>query len=201
MTLRRVEFCGGIGAGKSTCAALVVHRWQLPLVAERFEDIPYWRLFYQHPAAFTLEKDLSFLLSHADTMRSAPGPCVCDFAMVQTVAYSAITADAEDMRAVAAVYERLTARVGHPCTIVRLRCHPEVQLRRIAERGRAPEAGITRNYLERLDAAIEAELARIPADVPRIVFDTTVAPPAALLDHPDLVAFFRRTLRLTPPSS
>lgn len=164
----------------------MAERWRLPLVAERFEDIPYWRLFYGDPAAYTLEKDLSFLLSHADTMRKAEAPSVCDFAMVQTVAYSAIAADAADTQAVAAVYERLTARAGHPAAIVRLTCDPDVQLRRIASRGRAPEAGITRDYLDRLDTAIDTELARVPASVPRITFCTSDAPPAALLDHPAL---------------
>lgn len=185
----RIEICGGIGAGKSTCAALLATHWSLPLVLERFEDVPHWRAFYDDPARFALEKDLGFLLSHADSLRAAGDtPTVCDFAMVQTVAYSAIAGDAADTAAVAAVHDRMTARLGRPALIVRLRCDTGVQLARIAARGRAPEAGITRDYLDRLDAAIDAQLARLPATVAQVTFDTTAQAPAALLAVPALQA-------------
>jgi deoxyadenosine/deoxycytidine kinase len=117
--------------------------------------------------------------------------------MVQTVAYSAIAADRADTDAVAAVYERLTARVGQPAAVIRLTCDPHVQLRRIAARGREPEAGITRDYLDRLDTAIDAELARVPTAVPRIAFDTTDTPPEALLDLPELADALATLTRAT----
>ena len=180
--MARIEFCGGIGAGKSTCAAALAERRSLPLVSERFEAIPYWRLFYDDPAHYALEKDLSFLLSHADGMRAVTAPnFVCDFAMFQTVAYSAIAGDAADTCAVAAVFERMTVRVGHPALVFRLRCATEEQLRRIRDRGRQPETTVTADYLQRLDIAIDAELAKLPAAVRRIEFDTTGRTAADLL--------------------
>lgn len=185
----RVEFCGGIGAGKSTCAALLARHWSLPLVSERFADNPYWRRFYDQPAAFALEKDLTFLLSHAEDMRAGgDAPFVCDFAMFQTVAYSAIAGDGDDAAAIAAVYARLIARLGQPTLVVRLRCATQVQLTRIAARGRGPEAGITGDYLTRLDRAIDAQLARLPEGIAVLEFDTTAQPAGALLDHPELDA-------------
>lgn len=171
---------------------LAAHRG-LPLVSERFEDVPHWSAFYDDPARFALEKDLGFLLSHADAIRSAKGAAVCDFAMVQTVAYSRVVGDGADTGAVAAVYERMAARLGHPTMMVRLRCDTRIQLARIAARGRAPEAGVTADYLERLDAAIEVELGRLPAEVRVVAFDTSTQPAAALLTLPDVAE-----VRLTP---
>ena len=155
--------------------------------------MPHWRAFYDDPARLALEKDLGFLLSHGNSIRGVDGPAVCDFAMVQTVAYSRIAGDASDTEAVAAVYERMAARLGHPALVVRLRCDTRVQLARIAARGRAPEAGVTADYLERLDAAIEVELSRLPAEVRMIEFDTSKQPAAALLTLPRLAE-----VRLTP---
>lgn len=194
MAMRRIEFCGGIGAGKSTCAGLLAERLGLPLVAERFEDIPYWRLFNDDPARFALEKDLSFLLAHADVIRAAEPPMVCDFATVQTAAYSAIAGDADDTAAVGAVYRRMVARLGQPGLIVRLRCDTDVQLARIAARGRAPEAGITEDYLQRLDAAIDGQLDRLPPHVRIVTLDTSTTPAERLLAAPELEAAVREWL-------
>lgn len=189
MTVARIEFCGGIGAGKSTCAALLARHWGLPLVAEDFEAIPYWRLYYRDPAAYALEKDLSFLLSHAESLRAAAAArVVCDFAMVQTVAYSRIAGDAADTAAVKAVHDRLEARLGPPAAIVRLECGPEVQLARIRARARAPEQAITADYLARLDAAIDERLAAFNGAVPIVAFDTARDAPPALLAHPAIRA-------------
>lgn len=172
--MARVEICGGIGAGKSSCATVLSRTWHLPLVQERFEDIPYWKLFYRQPEAYALEKDLSFLLSHADSMRSVEGPrFLCDFAMFQTIAYSQIAGNPADTQAVELVYQRMTARVGHPGLLLRLRCDMDVQMSRIRQRGRRPELGISRDYLARLDAAIDVHIQRLPPEIRIIEIDTT----------------------------
>lgn len=186
--MARIEFCGGIGAGKSTCAGLVAARLGRPLVSERFADNPYWQLFYHHPAAHALEKDLSFLLLHADGIREAgPTPAVCDFAMFQTVSYARIAGTAPDVAAVRAVAAAMLARLGQPDLVVRLACPVAVQLDRIRRRGRVPEAGIDADYLHRLDHAITAELAQLPAGLPVVTLDAT-RPPAAVAADPALLA-------------
>jgi len=187
--MERIEFCGGIGAGKSTCASALTERWTLPLVAERFDEIPYWNLYYEDPACYALEKDLSFLISHAESIRRARAPLlVCDFSMSQTVAYSAITGDIGDTRAVAAVYERMTSRLGVPRLVFRLRCDTEVQLQRIRDRGRAPEAGITADYLKRLDHAIDERIAGLPPGTQVIELDTTGRIAPDVIDAPAVAA-------------
>ncbi|UAK25963.1 deoxynucleoside kinase [Sphingomonas nostoxanthinifaciens] len=191
--VERIEFCGGIGAGKSTCAALLAERWSLPLVGERFESIPYWQLYYQDPARYALEKDLSFLLSHVDTLRAAAAPnLVCDFALFQTVAYSAIVGDAADTAAVDAVYRQMTVRLGQPALVILLRCDTSIQLDRIRKRGRAPEQKITADYLQRLDRAIDEQIDKLPNTVSVIEWDTSRGSPSRLLEQPAIQAVIDR---------
>jgi deoxyadenosine/deoxycytidine kinase len=180
--MARIEFCGGIGAGKTSCATLLAERWSLPLISERFEAVPYWKLFAQDSTAHALEKDLSFLLSHAEGIRTAENPLsVCDFAMFQTIAYSALSGSAPDTDAVTAVYRRLSAHIGHPSLVVRLHCSVDVQLRRIEARGRPPEMGISREYLERLETMIDTHIRALPDTVRVVDLDTSVVETAATI--------------------
>lgn len=172
--LSRIEFCGGIGAGKTSWATAAARYCGLPLVTERFEQVPYWSRFYRDPIAYAFEKDLSFLLLHAAQLRDAALPkAVCDFALFQTVSYSTIFGDARDTAAVNTVFHRLSAKLGHPDLVVHLGCATDVQLERIRIRGRAPEAGIDADYLIRLDQGITAVLSELPPEIPVLRIDTT----------------------------
>jgi deoxyadenosine/deoxycytidine kinase len=186
MPMRRIEFCGGIAAGKSTCAALLAERWAVPLISEEFERNSYWRNNIQNSASQALEKDLSFLLAHANDIQATTTPAaVCDFAMFQTIAYSSLAGDDADTNAVRLVHDRLLDRIGYPSLIIRVRCPNELQLQRIRERARVPEAKMTLDYLERLDSAIDRQLAELPAGCGLIEVDTSRSE-AEFLDMSDL---------------
>lgn len=182
-TTPRVEFCGGLGTGKTACAALLAQAWNMPLVLERFEDVPYWEELYTDPGSMSLQKDLAFLLSHADSMQARPAPFVCDFAMFQTVAYSRAAGTPADTNAVDAVYQGLTERLGSPGIVVRLHCATEVQLSRIANRGRLPEQGIGPGYLKKLDDAIDEQIGRLPSGIEVVDLDVTIERPAGLVQR------------------
>lgn len=186
--MARIEFCGGLGVGKSTYASALAKRWSVPLVSEQYENIPYWHLFNVDQTNCAFEKHLSFLLMYAHELgRAASTACVCDFAMFQTVAYSSAAGDPADTEAVDAVFGRITARHGHPTLVIRLHCARDVQISRIRERGRTPELSITTDYLERLDAAINRQIEKLPAHVARVNIDTSSLPTSAFLENSILV--------------
>jgi len=68
-----------------------------------------------------------------------------------------------------AVYRRLVERVGHPSLVVHLPCTPDIQLQRIALRGRSQETGIERAYLVDLCAAINRRLEQLRSEAPDVV--------------------------------
>lgn len=173
----RIEFCGGIGAGKSTVARLLAAQSDLPLVQENYEQIPFWEEFYRDPPAYEFEKNISFMLFHGNAIRAGiahqhADPLICDFALFQDLAYAAMSRLPDDYGALAAIHDRLAARLSSPDLIVYVRCSVDEQLARIQQRDREPERAITRSYLETLSANIEAELQRTLPDVPVIEVDT-----------------------------
>lgn len=192
----RIELCGGPGVGKTTCATAISDKWVIPLVRELFENVPYWHKFHDNPAGYALEKDLSFFIPYGDQLRAAPNESyVCDFALFQTVAYSEAAQDAADSAAVAAVYERIIARRGRPRLVVRLRCDLQTQVARIRERGRAPELGLSAEYLRRLDDAIDRQLCTLELSVATVNLDTSRLTPRGLIYDEALKVAIERCLR------
>lgn len=183
--MRRIEISGGIGAGKTTLArALAAELEGARLVEEEVRTVPFFAEFYREPQAYAFEKNVSFLLSHADRIRQAAraalrdraaGPILCDYALFQDLAYADIACEPADIAALEAVYAQLAERVGAPALLIDLACSPQTQLHRIGKRGRPEEAQVSRDYLTALCEAIDrrraALLAAIP-ELPTIKLDT-----------------------------
>jgi deoxyguanosine kinase len=192
----RIEFCGGLGVGKSTLARALALRWSLPLLSETYENIPYWHHYHADPSSCALEKDLSFLLSYGNELLSAKwSACVCDFALFQAVAYSTVAGNEADTATVKTVLRRMTASQGHPVLVVRLRCLRDVQLRRIRDRARTQEQGITAEFLEALETAIDREVDALPAHIARVDLDTSFLSAPALLEDSRLRAAVEKWLK------
>jgi deoxyadenosine/deoxycytidine kinase len=181
MPADRIEISGGIGSGKTTLArALAAARAEARLVEEAVRDVPFFSRFYREPAVYGFEKNVSFVLSHADRVRASAdpdgtAPLVCDYALYQDLAYTDIVCPQSDVVAVEAVHGRMIARVGHPRVLVHLTCAPRTQLERIARRGRPEEAGVSLAYLTDLCAAHDRRLAWFAASSPdtcRLTLDT-----------------------------
>jgi deoxyguanosine kinase len=173
---RRIEFCGSIGAGKSTVARLLSGHLNAVYVAERYRQIPFWEEFYQEPAEYAFEKNLCFLMFHSDFIRRGERSCdsllVCDFSLFQDLSYARINGDAGSYDATVAVYDELVAKRGEPDLIINVTCPIAQQLARIRFRGREAEVGLTAEYIEALNQAIgEEKTLRLP-HVPTIIIDT-----------------------------
>jgi deoxyguanosine kinase len=157
----RIEVCGGIATGKSTLATRIAEGCQVRLIKESYRNIPYWTKFYSDTRGYALEKNLGFLLSHADaipeTSDQHAGHVVCDYAMFQDLAYAEL-GPPEDLSTLRWLYERLTRRLGPPAIIINLTCSTATQIERILRRGRRAERTIPESYLNELRSRIDSAL-------------------------------------------
>jgi deoxyadenosine/deoxycytidine kinase len=71
LSMARLEIVGGIGAGKTTLARVLAGAWGTQVVQEDVLDVPFFSKFYAAPQVYGFEKNISFLLSHADLIRKA----------------------------------------------------------------------------------------------------------------------------------
>jgi deoxyguanosine kinase len=195
--MQRIEICGGIATGKTSLARCLAHSASYQLIEEKFREVPFWEKFYAAPDNYAFEKNVSFLLFHADFIREAmllndSRPIVCDFAMFQDLAYASLDSAKADLHIIKPIYSKLMERIKFPNLIVKLKCSPETQLERVRRRGHPAERSITKDYLLELSEKIEEGLSELrekhPIAVEEIDTDETdfVTSPRALTIASDL---------------
>jgi deoxyadenosine/deoxycytidine kinase len=164
----RIEICGGIATGKTTLASLLAEHGDSALLLEDFRKNPFWERFYQRPDLFTHEKNVCFLAQHAGEIKSSTEAVltICDYAVVQDLAYASLTRNPEHTSVMTTLYEHLYAALPPPTLIIHLRCNETIQLARIRARGRREEDPITVAYLASLNVALDDVLASRPPACP-----------------------------------
>ncbi len=152
---QRVEICGGIASGKTTLARLLSAGERSTLIEEDFRANPFWRLAYEQPELYTLEKNICFLAQHTAAIKRSRDPLVvCDFSVVQDLAYASLQESAEHLEVMTALYQHLYLRLPPVSLVIFLKCDADTELARVRDRGRREEKRITRHFLERLDSGI-----------------------------------------------
>jgi deoxyguanosine kinase len=165
--MHRIEICGGIATGKTTLAEQIAAAGEITLIREVFEEVPFWKKFYENRDVYEFSKNVSFLLFHADCLRAASASlngAVCDFAFLQDLSYAAIsTRRGEELPILQRIHAHLAKSLSPADVIVYLRCSTQTQLKRIKGRGRQAEQSIGAHYLEDLNRALENDLRMLKA--------------------------------------
>ena len=166
---QRVEFCGGIGVGKSTIARYLASQLGFQLIEESYDTVPFWSL-HQQFSGFEFPKNIGFLIVHLEKILSTldgeeVGKIVCDFSFTQILAYAEISGSVNEKRAFREIHQMLTARIGEPWLTVHLTCPIETQIERIKRRVRIGETVPGSAFLKRLNGQIEDELSHLNGNV------------------------------------
>jgi deoxyguanosine kinase len=142
---------GGIGAGKTTTAALLAERLQVPVILEDTDRHPFLPAFYEQPDRYALETELGFVLLHAHQLKKMHTRfCVADFSIAKDLVFAKLSLGSEELQVFQAVYDWATRSLGKPQLVVFLEVGVEAMLARIRVRGRHYESGISEPYLTRL---------------------------------------------------
>lgn len=170
----RLEICGGIASGKTTLAGLL-EALTNNVVYENFRENPFWKAFYNDPARYAFETEITFLLQHYVSFRDAHeegGIIVCDTSLVLDAAYSDINLTASKHKIFHAVFNEVVAELPQMDILIHLKCSAEAELHRIRRRNRAEEAQIQVEYLAALNESVLQRVADVRDTVEVIDIDS-----------------------------
>jgi len=139
---------------------------------ENFKDNPFWPLFYKDPKRHGFETEITFLLQHFSQIKQLTCSAVCDFSLIQDLAYARVNLTGGRLTAFCAVYRQVVAEVTSPSLVVRLECSPQTELQRILRRQRQEERTIQLSYLSSLNDAITSAALEMRKDIPVIDIDS-----------------------------
>lgn len=158
----RVELAGGLGIGKSTlCRAL--ERMGFNCIYENLDNNLFLQDAFVDPAKFRFPSQMWFALTKFHELNkfySQDRINILDQAILNVLAYTNLffgDEDPEGLRLVQDTFAHLEHTMGKPDLIIHLECSPEVQMQRIAGRGRSHEKKIEMDYL----VALHDEITRL----------------------------------------
>lgn len=168
------------GAGKSTSAELVAQRLGVRVMRETTNDHPFLKSVYDDADRDDLIVELAFLLLHAAAFRRLPADelTVTDYSPVKDDLFAVDMLDSDDL----ATFQRTYADLyddPRPDVVVYLRVAPDLCLERVRRRmrldpGRAFEAGMTLDRLERMRRLYDAQLPRLGHEVLTLDVDASM---------------------------
>lgn len=165
---KRIEICAPIGVGKTTLARELAKHGFHP-VYEDVDNNPFLERYYREfSPESSYDKNNWFIDSQTAQFRNMPDDkiTVVDYAIALDRAFINVGADTpESIAGFNQRYDDLMEEVGQPDLVIVLKLPLDEQIDRINARGREMESGISREYLENLNEAIEARLTELPENV------------------------------------
>jgi deoxyadenosine/deoxycytidine kinase len=180
-----VALAGNIGTGKSTAAEIIADHFDFDLYCEPVLENRFLRPYYKDMKrwSFTLQMEFLFKrLEHHDTIERARQSCVQDRSLIEDPEVFAkylhglghMTDD--ELALYYDYFQHMNKRARQPDKLILLHT-PDINvlLRRIAQRGREEESGITGTFLKGLNNYYEgfAEVARAKYELDVLVLDVT----------------------------
>jgi len=168
MTKRFVLVAGNIGSGKTSLTERLGERLGWITGFESVQDNPYLADFYQDMHAWAFHLQVFFLghraRQHLALARAAESAIVDRSIYEDAEIFARTSLDLgniapRDYQAYRSVYELVIGSLPAPDLLLHLRAPIPVLLRRIRDRARAIEAGVTETYLSLLEQKYEQWLA------------------------------------------
>jgi deoxyadenosine/deoxycytidine kinase len=164
-----VAIAGNIGVGKSTLTRLLADRLAWTPCFEAVDENPYLADFYQDMARWSFQSQAYFLSrrlrQHAGLLEQSR-PVIQDRSVYEDAEVFARTLylqghmSERDWRTYYDLYSTLAALLAPPNLVVYLRATAPTLQRRIAQRGRDYERGISHEYLAALNQLYDDWIAR-----------------------------------------
>lgn len=197
---------GVIGVGKTTLARLLQPTFQSHLLLEEFEENPFLANFYANRGRYAFQTQIFFLLSRYHQQRrkvpdgvTAGESLIADYTFEKDALFAQINLEGDELDTYDRLHEALAEKIPNPDLIVYLRADTDVLMQRIAQRDRAYERNMSREYIHQLNLAYESFFADGRRKTPVLTIDTNnldfVRSPEDLLWVENRI---RQALKLSP---
>lgn len=197
---------GVIGVGKTTLARLLQPAFQARLLLEEFEENPFLARFYADRERYAFQTQMVFLLSRyhqqrrgvPDVLRGGEN-LLADYTFEKDALFAGINLSGDELETYYNLHEALAEKIPTPDLIVYLRAETEVLMQRIAQRDRAYERSMEREYIATLNHAYEVFFAQARRKTPVLVIETDELNYVSNPEHLQQVETrIRQALRLAP---
>lgn len=171
--ISHIEICGNIASGKTTLCQALAKKEYLPIF-EDFQSNPFFQDFYEDPATYSFETEVTFLLQHYNLIKKqkTESAIVCDYSLLLDMAYADVNLTGNRLKIFFEIVEELQLELGLSTQIIHLICPEEILLKRIIQRSREAEATIPLDYLTSISKAISLRVKEIASKVPILTVDS-----------------------------
>lgn len=157
--IRRIAIEGAIGVGKTSLAKRLAERTGARLALEDFAANPFLEAFYKDPKKYAFQTQMFFLVNRykqherlrAEDLFSQR--LVSDYSFEKDRIFAYLNLESEELKLYESIYPLLYKNVPKPDLVVFLHSDVDRLLANIKKRGREMEAGMTREYLQKLNEA------------------------------------------------
>lgn len=146
---------GNIGAGKTTLARMLSHRFGANLLLEGFEDNAFLPKFYREPERYAFPLELSFLAERFQQLNSQSlGPnlfstrTVSDYFIGKSLIFAKTNLAHDEYKLFSQLFEIMFQTIPKPDVLIYLYAPTDKLLENIRKRGRRYEQDIKVDYLE-----------------------------------------------------
>ena len=167
---------GNIGAGKTSLATLISQDFNAKLVLERFKDNPFLPKFYKDQARYAFPLEMSFLadryqqllddISQYDLFKEF---IVADYDLYKSLIFAKVTLQEEEYALYKKLFNLMYKEIARPDLYVYLYQTTDSLLANIKKRGRAYEADIKADYLEKLNQGYQEYIRSFPAEGVKVI--------------------------------
>ncbi|MCH8801047.1 MAG: deoxynucleoside kinase [Chloroflexi bacterium] len=162
-----VEGC--IASGKTTLAKALALKFHIDPVLEDYHDVPSLKLFYNDPETHAFETEIQFTQSHfkrlGEAIENSGGtPFVTDFTLKRDLLFAGVTLECqpEKLAEYQQFWMELANQLPEPDRIILLEAPVDELMKRIKQRGRPFEQGISEAYLKRLVSGLRDIYGEVP---------------------------------------
>jgi len=166
MVKKPLESChiaieGPIGVGKTTLAKALADRLDAALVLEQADDNPFLETFYEDPSRYALAVQLSFLFSRLKQWQELHQQelfhqgMVSDYIFAKDRLFATVTLNDSELALYDQVARVVAIDLPSPDLVIYLQSDPDIIMKRIKNRSRRFERGLSTEYLKRIIAAYD----------------------------------------------